>query len=147
VDQLKKRPLLVKIIKPVMTPEDFKSAFKCVPEKNASSLSGRGVHHYEACAEGLKDGLTDIILEVYDAIMTVPPETGYCPKRWRHAIDVMLEKIPGVSRSDKSRISNCLRQISIKYYVCHSQGTSQNWQSNMRASFVSISMDRLTRHA
>jgi hypothetical protein len=35
VDQLKKHPLLQKIIKPVVTAEAFKSAFKCVPEKTA----------------------------------------------------------------------------------------------------------------
>jgi hypothetical protein len=36
VDQLKKNPLLVKMIKPIVTPEEFKSAFKFVPEKTAS---------------------------------------------------------------------------------------------------------------
>jgi hypothetical protein len=46
VDQLKKHPLLVNIIKPVVTPEDFKSDFICVPVKTSPSLSGRGVHHY-----------------------------------------------------------------------------------------------------
>jgi hypothetical protein len=100
-DQLKKHPLLVKIIKPTVTPEDFKSAFKCVPEKTASLLSGGGVHHYKACAKGLKDCLPDIICEVYAEMMTFSLDTGYCPKRWKHAIYVMLEKIQGVSRSDK----------------------------------------------
>jgi hypothetical protein len=41
VAQLRKHPAIDKIIKPVVTPEDFKSAFKCVPEKTASSFSGR----------------------------------------------------------------------------------------------------------
>jgi hypothetical protein len=50
VAQLRKHPAIDKSLKPVVTPEDFKSAFKCVPEKTASSLSGRGVHHYKACA-------------------------------------------------------------------------------------------------
>jgi hypothetical protein len=40
VDQLKKHPLLENIIKPVVTAEDFKSAFKCVPKKTSSSPSG-----------------------------------------------------------------------------------------------------------
>jgi hypothetical protein len=39
VDQLKNHPLLEKIIKPKVTAEDFNSAFKCVPEKTASSPS------------------------------------------------------------------------------------------------------------
>jgi hypothetical protein len=38
VAQLRKHPYIEKIIKPVVTPEDFKSAFKCVPEKTASSF-------------------------------------------------------------------------------------------------------------
>jgi hypothetical protein len=61
VDQLKNHPLLEKIIKPVVTAEDFKSAFKCVPKKTATSPSVRGVHHYKACAEGSSDGLSDIV--------------------------------------------------------------------------------------
>jgi hypothetical protein len=50
-EQLRKHPDIDNILQPVVTPEDFKSAFKCVPEKTSSSLSGRGVHHYKACAE------------------------------------------------------------------------------------------------
>jgi hypothetical protein len=50
VDQLKKHPLLENITKPVVTAEDFKYAFKCVPDKTASSQSRPGVHHYNACA-------------------------------------------------------------------------------------------------
>jgi hypothetical protein len=33
--QLRKHPAIDKILKPVVSPEDFKSAFKCVPEKTA----------------------------------------------------------------------------------------------------------------
>jgi hypothetical protein len=35
VKQLCKYPAIEKILNPVVTPEDFKSAFKCVPEKTA----------------------------------------------------------------------------------------------------------------
>jgi hypothetical protein len=49
---LRKHPAIDKILKPVVSPEDFKSAFKCVPEKTAPSFSGRLVYHYKACAEG-----------------------------------------------------------------------------------------------
>jgi hypothetical protein len=31
-------------------------------------------------------------------------------ERWKYAIDVMLEKIPGVSRSDKLRIIHLLEE-------------------------------------
>jgi hypothetical protein len=54
------------------------------------------------------DSLSDILCEVYAAMMTVPLETGYCPERWKQAIDVMLENMPGVWRSDKLRIIQLL---------------------------------------
>jgi hypothetical protein len=41
VEQLQKYPAIDNILKPVVTPEDFKSAFKCVPENTASPFSGR----------------------------------------------------------------------------------------------------------
>jgi hypothetical protein len=65
ITQLCKHPVKEKILKSVATPEDFKSAFRCVPEKTASSFSGRGVHRYKACAEGSNDGLADIKVEVH----------------------------------------------------------------------------------
>jgi hypothetical protein len=108
VAQLRKHPAIDKILKPVVTPEDFKSAFKCVPEKTASSFSGRGVHHYKACAEGSGNGLADIQVEVQAAMMTVPLDAGFCPERWKQAVDVMLKKVPGISRSDKLRIIQLL---------------------------------------
>jgi hypothetical protein len=42
VKQLLNHPAVRQIINPIVTEEDFKSAFKCVPEKTASSFSGRG---------------------------------------------------------------------------------------------------------
>jgi hypothetical protein len=99
--QLRKHPSVQEIIQPIVTEADFKSAFKCVPEKTASSFSGRGVHHYKACAEGSDDGLADIQSAIHATMMTVPLATGFCLERWKKAIDVMLEKIPGVVRSNK----------------------------------------------
>jgi hypothetical protein len=75
-----------------------------VPEKKASSFSGRGVNHYKACAEGPDDGLADIQVEVNAAMMMVPLYAGFCPECWKQAVDVILEKVPGISRSDKLRI-------------------------------------------
>jgi hypothetical protein len=97
----KSHPSIDNILKPVVTPEDFKSAFKCVPEKTSSSFSGRGVHHYKACAEGSDYGLAEIQIDVHAAMMMVPLDAGFCPERRRQAVDVMLEKVPGISRSDK----------------------------------------------
>jgi hypothetical protein len=48
VNQLIKHPAIQQIMSPIIMEEYFKSAFKCVPEKTASSFSGRGVHHYKA---------------------------------------------------------------------------------------------------
>jgi hypothetical protein len=108
VVHLRKHPAIDKILKPVVSPEDFKSAFKRVPEKKVASLSGRGVHHYKACAEGSDDGLAEIHVEVHAAMMTVPWDAGFCPNRWKQAVDVMLEKVPGISRSEKLRIIQLL---------------------------------------
>jgi hypothetical protein len=40
--------------------------------------------------------------------MTVPLTVGFCPEWWKQFFDVMLEKIPGVSRSNKLRIIQLL---------------------------------------
>jgi hypothetical protein len=79
VKQLRKNPPVRQIIQPIITEADFKSAFKCVPEKTESSFSGRGVDHYKACAEGSEDGLADNQLAIHAAMMTVPLATGFCP--------------------------------------------------------------------
>jgi hypothetical protein len=103
VSQLWKHQAIDKILKTVVSPEDFKSAFKCVPEKTASSFSGRGVHHYKSCAEGSDDSLVDIQVEVHASMMTVPLDAGFCPLRLKQAVDVMIEKVRGITRSDKLR--------------------------------------------
>jgi hypothetical protein len=106
--QLRKHPNVQDIIQPIVTEAEFKSAFKCVPEKTASFFSDRGVHHYKACAEGSEDGIADIQSAIHAAMMTVPLNIGFCPERWNKAIDVKLEKIPGVVRSNKLRIIQML---------------------------------------
>jgi hypothetical protein len=100
-EQLRKHPSIDNILKLVVTPEDFKSAFKCVPEKTVSYFSGKGVHNYKACAEGSDDGLEYIKVEVHAAMMMVPLNAGFFPERWKQAVDVMLEKLPGISISNK----------------------------------------------
>jgi hypothetical protein len=52
VKQIQKNPAVREIINPINTEEDFKSAFKGVPEKMASSFSSQGIHHYKSCAKG-----------------------------------------------------------------------------------------------
>jgi hypothetical protein len=104
VEQLRKNPDIEKILTPVVTPEDFKSAFKCFLEKTVPSFSGRGIHHCKSCVEGSDDGLAYIQVKVHAVMMTVPLDAALCPERWKQAVDVMLEKVPGISRSYKLRI-------------------------------------------
>jgi hypothetical protein len=59
--QLKRHPTNQGILTPIVSAKDFQSSFKCVPEKTASSYSGRSVPHYKACADGSKDGLADTL--------------------------------------------------------------------------------------
>jgi hypothetical protein len=69
VKQLRRHPVIQNIIKPVITVDDLRSAVKYVPEKTASSYSGRGIPHYKACAENMDDGLIDAIYSVHAAMM------------------------------------------------------------------------------
>jgi hypothetical protein len=110
LQQLWKHPNVQEIIQPIITEADFKSASKCVPERTASSssFSSHGLNHYKVCAEGSEDGLADIQSAIHAAVMTVPLATGFCPERWKKAIDVMLEKIPGDVHSNKLRIIQLL---------------------------------------
>jgi hypothetical protein len=107
VKQLRKHPLLTKMIYPVVTTEYFISCFGCVAEKTSSPPSGRHVGHYIACID-LKDELLLLLASVHAAMMSIPLAEGFCPERWRRAIDFMLEKIPGVPRINKLRIIQLL---------------------------------------
>jgi hypothetical protein len=98
--QLRNHPLLTKMMYPVVTTEDLFSCFGCVAEKTSSSPSGRHVGHYLACID-LKDELSVLLAAVHAAMMSIPLAEGFCPGRWRQAIDIMLEKIPGVPRINK----------------------------------------------
>jgi hypothetical protein len=47
--------------------------------------------------------------------MSIPLAEGFCPERWRQAIDIMLEKIPGVPRINKLRIIQLLEAYLNKF--------------------------------
>jgi hypothetical protein len=100
VKQLSKHPLLTKMIYPVVTTEDFISCFGCVAEKIASSPSGRPAGNYISCID-LKDELSVLLVAVHAAMISTPLAEGFCPERWQQAIDIMLDRIPGVPRINK----------------------------------------------
>jgi hypothetical protein len=104
VTQLRNRPLMTKMINPVVTTEEFISCFGCVSEKTSSSPSDRHVGSYI----DLKDELSIILAAVHSAIMSIPLTEGFCPERWQHAIYIMPEKIPGVPIIKKLRIIQLL---------------------------------------
>jgi hypothetical protein len=70
VKQLRKHPLLTKMIYPVVTTEDFIACFGCVAEKTSSPPSGRHVGHYIACID-LKDELSVLLAAVHAAMMPI----------------------------------------------------------------------------
>jgi hypothetical protein len=69
--QLRKHPLLTKMIYPVVTTEEFISCFGCVSEKTSSSPSGRHIGHYLACID-LKDEISVLLTSVHVAMMSIP---------------------------------------------------------------------------
>jgi hypothetical protein len=48
-------------------------------------------------------------------MMTVPLDAGFFPERWRKAVDVMLEKTPGIIRTNKLRIIQLLEADLIQF--------------------------------
>jgi hypothetical protein len=56
----------------------------------------------------MDDGLTEAMCSIHATMMSIPMEAGFCPERWKHVLYVMLEKIPGVARTNKLRIIQLL---------------------------------------
>jgi hypothetical protein len=96
------------MINPVVTTEDFIPCFACVTKKASSSPYGRHVGHYLACID-FKDELSILLASVHATMMSILLAEGFCPERWRQAIYIMLEKIPGVPRINKLRIIQLLK--------------------------------------
>jgi hypothetical protein len=79
VKQLRKHPLLTKMISPIVTTEDFISCFGCVAEKTSSSPSGRYAGHYLTCTD-MKDELSGLLAAIHAAMMSIPLAKGFCPE-------------------------------------------------------------------
>jgi hypothetical protein len=109
VGQLKRYPTIQGILSPILTTADFQSCFKYITEKKASSYSGRSVPHHKACADGSNDGLAVTLAKIHAAMESIPLETGFCPERWRQAMYVVIEKIPGIARTNKLMIIQLLK--------------------------------------
>jgi hypothetical protein len=57
----------------------------------------------------LKDELL-VLLDVEHAVtMSIPLVEGFCQERWRRAIYIMLEKIPGLPKINKLRMIQLLK--------------------------------------
>jgi hypothetical protein len=54
---------------------------------------------------------------VYAAMMKVPLDAGFCPERWREAVDVMLEKTSGIIRTNKLCIIQLL-EADLNQVLC-----------------------------
>jgi hypothetical protein len=75
-----------------LTPAQYKDGWKRVKEKTSAGPSGLTIPHMKA--HGTSDYLTEI-----DCIMAnLPYRYGFSPVRWRKALDMMLEKEPGIRR-------------------------------------------------
>jgi len=81
-----------------ITTEKFQQLYKIIPEKTASSPSGRHVGHYKAIAQ------SEDLSELWTIMMKVPHISGFSPRRWQQVVDVMLEKTPGNSKIHRLRI-------------------------------------------
>jgi hypothetical protein len=68
------------------------------------------VPHYKECSQIKEEGVGELMASVYASMMTVPLEALFCPGRWRKAVDVMLEKIMGVIRTNKLRSIQLLEE-------------------------------------
>jgi hypothetical protein len=59
----------------------------------------------------------DRVAAVQSTMMTVPLDAELCPERWKEAVDVMLENIPGVTHANKFRIIQLL-EADLNQVIC-----------------------------
>jgi hypothetical protein len=65
---------------------------------------------------------------------TIPLEMGFCPERWRYTVDIMLENISGIARTNKLRIIQLLEADLNQMLRAALLETEQNWPITIRES-------------
>jgi hypothetical protein len=80
-------------------------------------LRVRGTPLQGMLSEGSQGGIADLVAAVHASMMIMPLAAGLCPEWWKQTVDVMLEKIHGVPRSNKLRIIQLLEE-DINQVIC-----------------------------
>lgn len=115
----------LKEIQPRITPERFAEAFKNTDEMTSSSPSGLHYTLWKAIAEKSE------FCEYFSVMMSLPFQYGFSNKRWETAIDVMLEKKPGVRKIHLMRIIGLVEadfNTALKIYFA--QGLMRNAEAS-----------------
>ncbi len=81
----------------LVTGKDFQRYFSRLKENTSSSFSGFHLGHYMTLAKS--DDLSDLQADHMNLIVS----SGVCPDRWGVALQVLLEKVAGVSAVEKLR--------------------------------------------
>ncbi len=85
-----------------VTGTDLTQSFKVLPDKTASSPSGRHTTHYKVCFQDPS------LSETLAYMISLPFKTGFSPSRWQKSIQVMLKKIAGFPLITKLRVIQLL---------------------------------------
>ena len=72
-----------------ISPEDYEEGFKKWPEMTATSPSGRHLGLYKALLKN------EELSGFFSYMCELPVKHGFAPKRWAHALKLMLEKDQG----------------------------------------------------
>jgi hypothetical protein len=80
-----------------LTPHQYRQGWKRVKEKTSAGPSGITIPHMKA------HGTSDYLSQVDCIMANLPYRYGFSPDRWQKALDVMLEKKPGIRRLDTLR--------------------------------------------
>lgn len=92
-ETIQQKPISTRI-----TTTDVTKGFKKWKESTATSPSGRHLGHYKAL---LQD---DILLECFTKFLSIAMQRGISIRRWQEAVNVLIEKDPGVPKIHRLRI-------------------------------------------